>query len=140
MEKLSIDMVQIVCDHLKSSKNFINTATDVLGDSAITMLYTVISEDNTEKRCAPRWTAMIMPEKRQMIIESPTSARQFQRDAITTILDVAETLGLTHVYSTVPKESSEAKELVRTWMYLGFSLVAPAVKNIDGIVLLGYEL
>lgn len=149
------EVVRGIANHLQtSSSSFIQSAVNK-HDRFIAVVYAVIPSNDIAlidlKRSEEQplyaqnrpqyWTAIIIPEEKQMILEAPSSIQQLQRDVITSILDIAEEIGCEVVYASVKRTSSpDMKDMVRALMYIGFSLVPPSVKTVDGCIVLGIEL
>lgn len=146
------DMVKTVVGHLQTrSASFIrNSVTSQ--DNFIALVYTIMPNNDTASmdfkgeqlryvQNGPQfWTTLILPEERQMILEAPANIQQLQRDVFTGILDIAEEIGCDVVYGTVKKDNPDMKDMIRMFMYVGFSIVPPSVKKVDGSVVLCYEL
>jgi hypothetical protein len=88
----------------------------------------------------PHWTALISPNSSEAYIQTPASIKHLTKESLTGLLDICEEVGCNTVYVAIKKGSEESMDFVRSFMSIGFQLVPPTVKHMDGYMFLGYEL
>lgn len=136
------EKVKGVIEHLRShSSAFIRSAVSAQ-DKFITLVYTIVPSNDIASmdykgeqlryvQNGPQyWTALIMPEKKQMVLDAPSSVQQLQRDVLTGILDIAEEIGCDVVYSTVRMDNpdmSTSSRLTCIFLSLTHSPIHPSI-------------
>jgi len=71
-------------------------------------------------------------------IEAPNTFTPSTKASFVNVLELAEELGCTNVFLILDKNTVDLNGLLRSYSYLGFSLVHPDVMKIDGCIVLGY--
>lgn len=132
--------------NMKKCRSFIQHATKaelVNLNDLVTLFYDHVpltSESNGAPSFIPHWTCLISPEDGEAFIQTPQFCSQFTHESLTGLLDILEELGCANVFAAVKKGSEDMMGMIRLFMGVGFQMVPPTVKHMEGYVFLGFNL
>lgn len=111
-------------------------------DSCFALIYDVVLPHPEISEPGPKqeYVAIVNTKRKEILVQSPESCRDFTKQSFMSLLDFAESIGCTTVYMAVPKDSEDLNCLVKGFLYVGFEVVNPQVRKMEGYVLLGCQL
>lgn len=140
----SLDDISFLLD--KSTRDFISRAVsfDKKMEHAIILSFDVYkTEVGDAKKAAERavhWTALYCPESKELLLQTPASAKNFTKESLVSLLEIAEELGCETVFAAIDKEQEDLKLFSRAYMYFDFKIVDPRVRQFEGCLLFGAQL
>eukprot|EP00761_Pharyngomonas_kirbyi_P011425 gb/GECH01011450.1/.p1 GENE.gb/GECH01011450.1/~~gb/GECH01011450.1/.p1 ORF type:complete len:167 (+),score=26.55 gb/GECH01011450.1/:1-501(+) len=86
------------------------------------------------------WIALLNFERKEMLLQAPGSLRNFTKESLIALMEIAEETGCEHAYVALDKNHPDFKTLSKSLMYFDFKPVNPNVRQFDHCMLLGCQL
>lgn len=109
---------------------FIYTIGDDLPDYDDTSSESSLESDSSDANVRVGFTGIIDFEKSEMTIYPPSNSSYMNKDTVINLMDMAECLGISTMYICIEKNHQEIREFSRGFIYAGFELVQPKIKQL----------
>lgn len=137
-------LLNTLCKNMKKCRTFVKNAIKsdlVSSDDLVTLFYDHVPLTNENAPTfTPHWTALISPNQEEAFIQLPDSLSETTKESLSSLLDICAALECQTAYIAIKKSCEEIQPFLQAFVGIGFQLVSPKVKSMDGYLLLGYEL
>lgn len=88
------------------------------------------------RHAVQQWNCVFLNKNQEILIQSPTDAKDLKRDALVNLLDFAEELRCRKAMIAIDSKAENIHELIRAYLFFGWKLVNPTVRQLKGHVLM----
>lgn len=129
------------------AKEFFNSFFGKSGEPSDATMFHVETITDGHSDPSSSWDGFFLnSEEKNFFIEAPKTMSPCSKDALMSLLEVAEEMNGSKVFVCVDKNHADLKALVHALMYLGFSLVTETVRaqviksKAEDFLVLGFDL